>query len=154
MDFAMGPNQGQGVPANPGDDGIMVDLRLSESSIDINGTFNDTLPGWGSGKLQAALTAVVTKNETSSASAPSLPNDLPASRTQVTLSAKSIQVITDKVGSDGHLDMSFASQHRRGNPTPRILVYTSMSTMLIIRRNPPPCWAHRRPPRISFKTAP
>ena len=114
MDFAMGPNQGQGVPATPGDDGIMVDLRLSESSIDINGTFNDTLPGWGSGKLQAALTAVVTKSENSSASAPSLPNDLPASRLQVTLSAKSIQVITDKVGSDGHLDMSFGSSTEEG----------------------------------------
>ncbi|KAJ5605313.1 secreted protein [Penicillium lagena] len=114
MDFAMGPNQGQGVPAHEGDDGLLWDLRLSETSIAVNGSFNDTVPGWNTGKLQAVITATVTDSVVTSGNKPSLPNDVASNRTQVTLATKSLQLLTDKVGPDGHLEVDFASSEDVG----------------------------------------
>lgn len=51
MDFALGPNQGAGVPAKPDDEGIMWYLNPFNVSVPIGGSFNDVLPGWGSGKF-------------------------------------------------------------------------------------------------------
>jgi len=109
MDFAMGPNQGQGVPAHEDDDGLMWDLHPYNVSIPIGGSFHGTLPGWGIGKLQAAITGLVTSSVTSSVYAPSLPNATPANRTQNTLAADSLKDVTSQVGSDGTLSISFPS---------------------------------------------
>lgn len=107
MDFALGPNQGQGVPAHSDDDGLMWDLRFRYASVPINGVYNGTLPGWGQGKFQYALTALVVKTEQTSSAEPSLPNSPPSKRTQKTLATESLAVITDKVSAQGHLEMSF-----------------------------------------------
>lgn len=51
MDFALGPNQGAGVPAKPDDEGIMWDLWPWNISVPIGGSYDDVLPGWGSGEF-------------------------------------------------------------------------------------------------------
>lgn len=51
MDFALGPNQGAGVPAHPDDEGVMWELWPFNVSVPIGGSFNTVLPGWGTGEL-------------------------------------------------------------------------------------------------------
>lgn len=109
MDFAMGPNQGQGVPAHEDDDGLMWDLNLYQSSVPVGGSFSDTIPGWGTGKLQAVVTALVTKAENTSVAEPSLPNSSPADRLQKTLATSTLKDVTDQVGKNGHLSLDFHS---------------------------------------------
>ncbi|ETS81575.1 hypothetical protein PFICI_06577 [Pestalotiopsis fici W106-1] len=69
MDFAMGPNQGQGVPASTGDDGLQWDLVPFTVPVP-NGTFDGTIPGWGVGELVSLVLSEVTavENKTYSAS--------------------------------------------------------------------------------------
>lgn len=58
MDFATGPNQGQGVPAHYDDDGKAWDLAVFEIHFDSNVTeFDAVLEGWGTGPLEAAVLA-------------------------------------------------------------------------------------------------
>ncbi len=109
MDFAMGPNQGQGVPAKADDDGLMWDLDPSYVFVPLGTSFSDTIPGWGTGELQAVVTGLITKSETASTSAPSLPNDQTETRLQYTLAADSLQDVTQNVTQDGHLHIDFPS---------------------------------------------
>ncbi|KAL9108497.1 MAG: hypothetical protein Q9227_006712 [Pyrenula ochraceoflavens] len=121
MDFALGPNQGQGVPAPQDSDGLMWDLWSYNISIPIGGAFDGILPGWGTGPLQAVVTglAISLENITVAPSVitslngtgvpPSLPGDPPFNRTQVTLSLDSLKEVTDQVSSDGHLNLQFPS---------------------------------------------
>jgi hypothetical protein len=109
MDFAMGPNQGQGVPAQEDDDGLMWDIRLFNQTVPIGGSFNGVLPGWGTGQLQAAVTGLVTSSVDTSDAGPGLPVEGAPAREQNTLSNASLQDVTDKVGSDGSLNVTFPS---------------------------------------------
>ncbi|KAJ0119379.1 hypothetical protein J7T55_013618 [Diaporthe amygdali] len=59
MDFALGPNQGQGIPAHPDDEGLQWDLISNSQTIPRGGGFNGTIPGWSSGELVAAVSAIV-----------------------------------------------------------------------------------------------
>ncbi|KAL9068938.1 MAG: hypothetical protein Q9157_006341 [Trypethelium eluteriae] len=107
MDFAMGPNQGQGVPADPDNDGLMWDINAYNVSIPIGDSFNGTIPGWGNGVLQAVVTGLVTSEVNASGVAPSLPNDLAANRLQKTLANSTLQDITNMVEADGSLSIQF-----------------------------------------------
>lgn len=107
MDFAIGPNQGTGVPAIEGSDGLSWDLVAFNVSVPIGGTFSDTLPGWGTGRLEAAITGLATKSERLSGVEPGLPGDLPLTRTQITLAESSLRDVTDQVDPDGNLSIDF-----------------------------------------------
>lgn len=109
MDFALGPNQGQGVPAVEDSDGLMWDLSSFNLTIPLGGSFNATWPGWGTGSLLAVVTALVTNPEYLSSVDPSLPGDLPLNRTQITLAEKSLKDVTSQVGTDGSLTVDFAA---------------------------------------------
>lgn len=108
MDFAVGPNQGTGVPAPLGSEGLSWDLVTYNVSVPTGGSFNGTLPGWGTGQLQAAVTALAIKSENlTDALGPSLPGDLVANRTQITLSEASLKEVTDEITKDGSLSVNF-----------------------------------------------
>ncbi|RYC81627.1 hypothetical protein BFJ63_vAg15487 [Fusarium oxysporum f. sp. narcissi] len=126
MDFAMGPNQGQGVPAEPGIDGLAWDLYPYNLSIPVGSSFDGVIPGidrWGLKALQAVVTGLTTdkRNVTipyevglagaglsgalnSTGVYPALPGSNGApNRTQVVLSSDSLQVHTEDVAPDGRL---------------------------------------------------
>ncbi|KAL9109497.1 MAG: hypothetical protein Q9227_005832 [Pyrenula ochraceoflavens] len=107
MDFAFGPNQGTGVPAEEGSDGLMWDIAAFNVSVPIGGSFNGRLPGWGTGSLEAAVTGLATSTQTVTGVDPGLPGDLSLSRTQITLAGSSLQDVTDQVGSDGSFSVTF-----------------------------------------------
>ncbi|RFU31735.1 hypothetical protein B7463_g4619, partial [Scytalidium lignicola] len=125
MDFAMGPNQGTGVPAEYDSDGLMWDLVISDVSVPINGSFNGVLPGWGTGSLEAAVTGLAVKSESASTAAPGLPGDNAFSRTQITLSASSLKDVTSQVSRNGTLEVQFGSPQNGG------LYYTVFAIYLI-----------------------
>lgn len=109
MDFSLGPNQGTGVPAIEGSDGLSWDIVAFNISVPIGGTFSGILPAWGTGHLEAAVTGLATKSERVTGVQPGLPGDLSLSRTQVTLAESSLQDVTEQVGSDGSLSVTFPS---------------------------------------------
>ena len=59
MDFAIGPNQGAGVPAEFDDEGLQWDLRPFNVTVPIGGRFDGILPGWETGPLVSASTGLV-----------------------------------------------------------------------------------------------
>ncbi|KAK5033113.1 hypothetical protein LTR13_007078 [Exophiala sideris] len=107
MDFAIGPNQGTGVPAPEGSDGLMWDLVAFNVSVPIGGSFDGILPGWGTGKLEAAITALAINSSYQTGLGPSLPGDIPMNRTQITLSEASLTDVTDQVDANGRLSVTF-----------------------------------------------
>jgi hypothetical protein len=97
MDFPLGPNQAQGVPAERDDDGLQWDL-VSDSFqsarkitahfsdqvpfsviVPANGTFSGVIPGWGTGDLVALVSAHVLSESNTSTFAPNIsPETFPA----------------------------------------------------------------------------
>lgn len=110
VDFANGPNQGAGVPAREGDEGIMWDLVPFNVSVPVGGTFDDPLPGWGSGDFVSASTGLVLESQISNFSAsPAWKGPVYYNGTTQTLAASSLQDVTDEVNDNGHLSISFGS---------------------------------------------
>ena len=81
----------------------MWDLRAFNVTIPVGGTFNGTLPGWGTGSLQAAVTGLVTASENRTGLYPALPNDAIYNRTEKTLASATLEDLTDQVGADGQI---------------------------------------------------
>ncbi|KAF2645734.1 secreted protein [Massarina eburnea CBS 473.64] len=112
MDFAMGPNQGTGVPALfEEEEGLMWDISAYNVTVPIGGTFDGVLPGWGLGTLQAAVSGTILGSANIVSNDPSggLPGDLPLNRTQYTLSAASLTDVTSQVDASGHLRLDFSA---------------------------------------------
>lgn len=109
MDFAMGPNQGQGVPAHPDDDGLQWDLFAYNITVPIGQSFNGTIPGWGTiGKLQAVVTGLAIKSENVSVAQTNFGTTTMVNITQTTLATDSLQDVTAQVGRDGTLELAFS----------------------------------------------
>ncbi|KAF2177633.1 hypothetical protein K469DRAFT_644095 [Zopfia rhizophila CBS 207.26] len=113
MDFAMGPNQGTGVPAPIDTEGLMWDLSAYNVTVPIGGTFDGTLPGWGLGKLQAVVSGTILGSRKVTSKDPSggLPNDRQLDRTEYTLSASSLTDVTEQVNASGHLSLDFSKSN-------------------------------------------
>lgn len=114
MDFALGPNQGAGVPAEPNDAGIMWDLWPFNVSVPLGSSFNDTVPGWGvvdGGEFVAASAGLVTHREFANLSAlPGWAGPVYYDGSELTLAASSLQDVTDQVDkTTGQLSLSFPS---------------------------------------------
>lgn len=109
MDFALGPNQGSGVPAEPDDDGVMWDLWPFNISIPIGGSYSGKLPGWETGGLVSASTALVTNSTPITLSASPAFIGHTYNGTKYTLAASSLTDVTDQVSADGTINISFPS---------------------------------------------
>ncbi|KAI8717106.1 hypothetical protein NCS52_00785100 [Fusarium sp. LHS14.1] len=59
MDFIIGPNQGQGVPADATNTGLQWDMIPYTAEVPQNGSFEGILPGWADGTLVSLVTALV-----------------------------------------------------------------------------------------------
>jgi hypothetical protein len=103
MDFAMGPNQGTGVPANIDSDGLMWDLVIFNATVPIGSSFDAILPGWGTGTLEAAVTGLVINSTAADSITTGLLGDYAENRTQYTLATDSLMDVTNQSRQDGHL---------------------------------------------------
>ncbi|KAF2169395.1 hypothetical protein M409DRAFT_20615 [Zasmidium cellare ATCC 36951] len=97
IDLALGPNQGAGVPAPVDADRLQWDLQPFNVSIPVGGSFDNTLPGWGTGPLVSASTGLVRRSANIS------------SVMTYTLSAESLHDVTDQVAPDGQLALDFTA---------------------------------------------
>ena len=107
MDFALGPNQGSGVPADPNDAGVLWTLWPFNTSVPIGGSYNGRLPGWGTGEFVAASTALVMNSSRVTLSASPAFTPMVYNGTQHTLAASSLADVTDQVRADGTINLSF-----------------------------------------------
>ena len=89
IDLAMGPNQGAGVPAEFGSEGLAWDLQPFNITIPANQTYSGTLPGWSTGPLVSVSTGLVLASENTT------------SGTVITLSEASISDVSAQVLADG-----------------------------------------------------
>ncbi|CRG91023.1 Multicopy suppressor of chk1 protein 1 [Talaromyces islandicus] len=97
MDFAVGPNQGQGVPAKIDDQGLQWDLHPSFMTVPDNGIFDAVPNGWGSGELVALISAelISSRNETS--------------YQLLVLKSGTLEDQTNQVSKNGHVLLNFES---------------------------------------------
>ncbi|GKZ86189.1 hypothetical protein AnigIFM56816_001241 [Aspergillus niger] len=108
MDFAMGPNQGQGVPAAIDDPGLQWDLVPYSREVATNGTFHDKLPGWGVGELVAVVSArVISHTNVSLPEVDSPYLTAQSSYISLVLDHTTLSEITDQVSEEGQLSLSF-----------------------------------------------
>ncbi|KAJ5676031.1 hypothetical protein N7462_008928 [Penicillium macrosclerotiorum] len=108
MDFPLGPNQGQGVPADPTDEGLQWDLEPFSVVVPQSGKYEGVIPGWGSGELIALVSAEVvsTKNISMDTSATaSFLGTGQSSYLHLTLKSGTLENWAHKVSSAGHLSL-------------------------------------------------
>ncbi|RAH73281.1 uncharacterized protein BO66DRAFT_464466 [Aspergillus aculeatinus CBS 121060] len=110
MDFALGPSQGQGVPAHADDEGLQWDLAPFSTQIPSNGSFNGQVPGWGTGELVALVSANVLSAENISLDASAGLNSLTGGQSsywKLMLRNDSLVDHADTVSSNGHVRLQF-----------------------------------------------
>ncbi|KAJ5726772.1 uncharacterized protein N7483_008129 [Penicillium malachiteum] len=109
MDFALGPNQGQGVPAETTDNGLHWDLAPFNATIPTNGSYQGPIPGWGTGELVALVSAKVLSSSVITNPASSLFSTAANNATRLVLAVDSLRLHTDEVNEDGTVSLSFNS---------------------------------------------
>ncbi|KAM3084282.1 hypothetical protein ACMFMF_001639 [Clarireedia jacksonii] len=97
MDFALGPNQGQGVPARTDDGGLQWDLAPFSVPVSASGSFSGVIPGWGTGEL----IALSTQNLSLPASSVPLSEPAQTSYLKMVLRSGSLKNHIDAVSVDG-----------------------------------------------------
>ncbi|PQE27097.1 secreted protein [Rutstroemia sp. NJR-2017a WRK4] len=103
VDLSLGPNQGAGVPAPYDSDGLLWDLAPFNMSVPVGGKFDAILPGWGSGSLISASTALqVSATNTTTGRV-------------VVLDDESLTDVTASVNSSGHLKVQFPYTSKGSN---------------------------------------
>ena len=101
VDLTLGPNQGAGVPAAAGSDGLLWDLVAFNITVAPETAFNDILPGWGTGLLVSASTGLVIRSSPEAG----------------VLSSQSLQDLTTLVDLNGRLALDHAPGSEHGNLT-------------------------------------
>ena len=116
MDFTLGPNQGAGLPAPADSDGLLYDLAAFNVTI-TNGSFNDVLPGWGTGPLVSASTGLVTKTANETITTIQFGSPSTSYAIVSTLQKDSLQDLTEQVQEDGTLSFQVPPLNQSGNYT-------------------------------------
>ncbi|KAL3475735.1 hypothetical protein BJX99DRAFT_259172 [Aspergillus californicus] len=118
MDFALGPQSGQGVPAEPDELGLSWEMVSYNTTINRSG-YDGQLPGWGSGDLISAVTFKI-ENITTVPNDYVLYFDRPETKTQYTINWQSLTDLTQQVSPGGHIRIDLAPHD--GDP---IVLYAS-----------------------------
>ncbi|KAK5096104.1 hypothetical protein LTS08_007710 [Lithohypha guttulata] len=110
MDFSMGPQSGQGVPAEPYEPGLAYNLNYFNVSLSADETFADTVPGWGTGELVSVVVFATsnTANVSTVNSKYSLFGSLsgPVNSTLHTIISSSIGDVSAQVHPDGFINVT------------------------------------------------
>ncbi|OJJ85351.1 uncharacterized protein ASPGLDRAFT_1516059 [Aspergillus glaucus CBS 516.65] len=106
FDFGLGPNQGQGVPAVTTDEGLHWDLAPFNASVPANGSYNDIIPGWGTGELVALVSAEVLSSSIIQNPASATFSTPSTNSTRLVLRSDSLTDQTNKV-HDGIVNLRF-----------------------------------------------
>ncbi|PYI25918.1 hypothetical protein BP00DRAFT_461432 [Aspergillus indologenus CBS 114.80] len=112
MDFPLGPNQGQGVPARYDDEGLQWDLAPYAVAIPPNGTYDGRLPGWNTGDLVALVTAqVLSARNVTGQTVTTFYTVAVEDHMQYVLKNATLQDWTENVSSEGTVHLKLPSSH-------------------------------------------
>ncbi|KAI1399275.1 hypothetical protein F4819DRAFT_465758 [Hypoxylon fuscum] len=104
MDFAMSPQSGQGVPAEPDNPGLSWNL-ISYNATILNNTYNGQVPGWGRGDLVSVVTFAVYNSTNKTVPPASVISD-EYNYTEYLTSSESIAEVTSLVQEDGFIKVT------------------------------------------------
>ncbi|KAF2014360.1 hypothetical protein BU24DRAFT_441866 [Aaosphaeria arxii CBS 175.79] len=111
MDFPLGPNQGQGVPASTDNEGLQWDLAPFSIQVPSNGSFDGLIPEWGYGELVALVSArVLSSTERSRPSASWNGQVTNTTWSELVLETSSLIDITSNVSANGIAQLSFPAE--------------------------------------------
>ncbi|KXH44423.1 hypothetical protein CNYM01_07284 [Colletotrichum nymphaeae SA-01] len=127
MDFSLGPNQGQGIPAHPDDEGLQWDLVSFSQAILNRGFLNETIPGWGDGQLVAAVSAIVVSRANISYNITGVTGVTTVSYEDLVLQDESLTDITSDVSGDGVLSWKPASSPNNASDHELFFFYEKLS---------------------------
>ncbi|KAL4783796.1 hypothetical protein BJX76DRAFT_368146 [Aspergillus varians] len=121
MDFPLGPNQGQGVPAEWDDEGLQWNLQSFTTKVPANGTFEGVIPGWNNGQLVAFTSALVLSEQPrwEASTVATAPKN--HTWTEFTLSQGSLKEHTSQVSSTGRVKLTFP--RTKGNSYYRLFAF-------------------------------
>lgn len=105
MDFAIGPQTGDGVPLPDDSNALAWDLVMNYTTVPIGDSFHGVVPGWGTGMLEAVVVGLAINSSYMTTTEGLLPGDFAYPRTEVTLSASSIRDVTEHVDASGYLEL-------------------------------------------------
>ncbi|RAH44977.1 uncharacterized protein BO95DRAFT_391087 [Aspergillus brunneoviolaceus CBS 621.78] len=110
MDFPLGPNQGQGVPARYDDEGLQWDLAPYKVAIPSNGTYDGRLPGWDTGDLVALVSAqILSARNITGPTVTTFYTVAVEDHMQYVLKNATLQDWTDNVSSEGTVHLNLPS---------------------------------------------
>ncbi|KAL4738183.1 hypothetical protein BDV11DRAFT_216141 [Aspergillus similis] len=126
MDFAQGPNQGQGVPAAADDEGLQWDLAPFFASLAANGSFQGIVPGWGTGELVALVSAELlsTRNISLEGTSGAATSPAQSSYLRMTLRNGSLISHIDGVAADGTVQIQ-----RQANASYQLFAFYQYHTL-------------------------
>ncbi|KAK2751243.1 secreted protein [Colletotrichum kahawae] len=127
MDFAIGPNQGQGVPADPGNEGLQWDLFAETQAITSDGHFNGIIPGWGTGQLVAAVSATVTSRANVTINTTSIIGTTEIWWEELVLRNGSLTDVTSKISSTGELSIDLSNSSSNASDYELFFFYQNLS---------------------------
>ncbi|KAJ4296362.1 hypothetical protein N0V90_006407 [Kalmusia sp. IMI 367209] len=119
MDFSMGPQSGQGVPAEPDEFGLSWELVTFNTTF--NGSFKGRLPGWGSGSFVSLSAFKIIGSRIIPAW-----TQPPANKTVYVISAPTLTDLTQSVSANGSISVQ-PSSLTDGNPTMLFASYARRS---------------------------
>ncbi|KAL3442497.1 hypothetical protein BJX65DRAFT_321505 [Aspergillus insuetus] len=128
MDFALGPNQGQGVPASSDDEGLQWDLVPYSVEV-ANATYQGQIPGWGTGELIAVVSAEVLSQ--TNVSLPVIDSPFLSGQDgylSLVLDHDSLTDITDQVSENGKISVTFSAPSA-GGVGHRLFAYYQKQTL-------------------------
>ncbi|KAK5797798.1 hypothetical protein VI817_004089 [Penicillium citrinum] len=115
VDFALGANQGQGVPAETTDPGLHWDLAPYHLEVPENGSYSGQIPGWGTGKLVVLVSARVISSSQIKTPASSTFSTSAHNATQLVLQGDTLIEHTNKVNADGTVFVSLRNGTANAN---------------------------------------
>ncbi|KAE9575722.1 hypothetical protein CGMCC3_g8271 [Colletotrichum fructicola] len=127
MDFAVGPNQGQGVPADPSNEGLQWDLFAETQAVTADGHFNGTIPGWGTGQLVSAVSAIVTSRTNVTVNTTSIIGTAEIWWEELVLRNGSLRDITSMISPTGELSIDLPNSSSNASGYELFFFYQNLS---------------------------
>ncbi|KAL2292175.1 hypothetical protein FJTKL_10817 [Diaporthe vaccinii] len=127
IDFSLGPNQGQGIPAHPDDEGLQWDLVLTSLTIAQGGVSNETIPGWLSGELVTAVSAIVISRMNVSYNVTGVLGVTTVTYEDIVLQNGSLTDITSMISEDGRISLDAPEALPDGHEQELFFFYQKLS---------------------------
>ncbi|KAL3298217.1 secreted protein [Colletotrichum asianum] len=123
MDFAIGPNR----PGHPSNEGLQWDLFAETQAVAADGQFNGTIPGWGTGQLVSAVSAIVTSRTNVTINTTSIIGTAEIWWEELVLQNGSLNDITSMISPTGELSINLSNSSSNASDYELFFFYETLS---------------------------